>query len=189
MWSHGGLLGVVAPHLRVLPVRGGEEDPRGGQGDPEDPQAAEDEGEEGDQNPAAGSVTLSHQGCLKTHEELPAFETNKKKQPSAWPVWWPAGSRDSYVRHVYRRRHEKNSPHWDWHRTNVAQLNSKRRLCCLHFAFTAEKVKENVPFSCCKHHRLDMISRNILDESRAPPCLFTCVFLLFNLCHKQTAEA
>lgn len=70
---------MVAPHLRVLPVRGGEEDPRGGQGDPEDPQAAEDEGEEGDQNPAAGSVTLSHQGCLKTHEELPAFETNKKK--------------------------------------------------------------------------------------------------------------
>lgn len=71
---------MVPPHLRVLPVRGGEEDPRRGQGDPEDPQAAEDEGEEGDQNPAAGSVTLSPQGCLKRHEELPAFETKQKKQ-------------------------------------------------------------------------------------------------------------
>lgn len=56
---------MVPPHLRVLSVRGGEEDRRRGQGDPEDPQAAEDEAAEGDQNPAAGSVrtaaaTLSH---------------------------------------------------------------------------------------------------------------------------------
>lgn len=72
---------MVPPHLRVLPVRGGEEDRRGGQGDPEDPQAAEDEGEEGDQNPAAGSVTLSHRGCLKTHEELPAYRNRRKQLP------------------------------------------------------------------------------------------------------------
>lgn len=46
-WGHGLLLAVVLPHLRVLPVRGGEEDRRRGQGDPEDPQAAEEEGEKG----------------------------------------------------------------------------------------------------------------------------------------------
>lgn len=66
---------MVPPHLRVLPVRGGEEDRRGGQGDPEDPQAAEDEGEEGDQNPAAGSVTL------KTQEEPPADRNRQKQLP------------------------------------------------------------------------------------------------------------
>lgn len=45
--GHGGQLDVVPPHLRVLPVRGGEEGHRGGQGDQEDPQAAEEEGEKG----------------------------------------------------------------------------------------------------------------------------------------------
>lgn len=46
--SHGRLQDVVPPRLRVLPVRGGEEEHRGGQGDQEGPQAAEEEGEEGD---------------------------------------------------------------------------------------------------------------------------------------------
>lgn len=46
--GHGGLLDVVPPRLRLLPVRGGEEEHRGGQGDQEGPQAAEEEGEEGD---------------------------------------------------------------------------------------------------------------------------------------------
>lgn len=46
--GHGGVLDVVPPHLRVLPVRGGEEEHRRGQGDQEGPQAAEEEGAEGD---------------------------------------------------------------------------------------------------------------------------------------------
>lgn len=59
--GHGGLLDVVPPHLRVLPVRGGEAGHRCGQGDQKDPQAAEEEGEKGNQNPPAGSVT-AHRG-------------------------------------------------------------------------------------------------------------------------------
>ena len=54
---HGGLLEVVPPHLRVLSVRRGEEDHRCGQGDQEDPNAAEEEGEKRDKNPSAGSVS------------------------------------------------------------------------------------------------------------------------------------
>lgn len=46
--GHGGLPDVVPPCLRVLPVRGGEEEHRRGQGDQEGPQAAEEEGEERD---------------------------------------------------------------------------------------------------------------------------------------------
>lgn len=46
--GHGGLPDVVPPRLRVLPVRGGEEEHRRGQGDQEGPQAAEEEGEERD---------------------------------------------------------------------------------------------------------------------------------------------
>lgn len=46
--GHGGLPDVVPPRLRVLPVRGGEEEYRRGQGDQEGPQAAEEEGEERD---------------------------------------------------------------------------------------------------------------------------------------------
>lgn len=46
--GHGGVLDVVPPHLRLLLVRGGEEEHRRGQGDQEGPQAAEEEGEEGD---------------------------------------------------------------------------------------------------------------------------------------------
>ena len=53
----------MPPHLRVLSVRGREEEHRRGQADPEGPQAAEDEGEEGDQDSAAGSVlSLFHSG-------------------------------------------------------------------------------------------------------------------------------
>lgn len=61
----------MPPHLRVLPVRGREEDHRRGQGDPEDPQAAEDEGAEGDQDPAAGSVRTAavHGGDLKVKKQ------------------------------------------------------------------------------------------------------------------------
>lgn len=51
--GHGGLLDVVPPRLRLLPVRGGEEEHRGGQEDQEGPQAAEGEAEEGDQDPPA----------------------------------------------------------------------------------------------------------------------------------------
>lgn len=58
------LLAVVPPHLSVLPVRGGEEDRGRGQGDQEDPQAAEEEGEEGDQSPPAGSVTARWQSTI-----------------------------------------------------------------------------------------------------------------------------
>lgn len=46
--GHGRLLVVVPPRLRLLPVRGGEEEHRGGQGDQEGPPTAEKEGEEGD---------------------------------------------------------------------------------------------------------------------------------------------
>lgn len=55
--AHGGLLAVVPPHLRVLPVGGGEEEHRYRPGDQEEAEAAEAEGEEGDQNPASRSVT------------------------------------------------------------------------------------------------------------------------------------
>ena len=45
--GHGGLLAVLPPPVCVLPVRGGQDRPRGGQGDREDPQAAEEEREKG----------------------------------------------------------------------------------------------------------------------------------------------
>lgn len=52
--GHGGLLAVLPADLRLLPVRGREEDHGCGQGDREDPQAAEEEGAKGDQDPPAG---------------------------------------------------------------------------------------------------------------------------------------
>lgn len=55
-FGHGRLLAGVPP-LYVLYVRGREEICRCGQRDQEDPQAAEEEGEKGNQNPPAGLVT------------------------------------------------------------------------------------------------------------------------------------
>lgn len=48
VFGHGRLRAVVLQHLRVLSVRGGEEHHCCGQRDQEDPEATEEEGEEGD---------------------------------------------------------------------------------------------------------------------------------------------
>lgn len=68
-------------------------------------------------------LSLFHAGEIQTRQEE-LLLTRNKQEKTAQPVWWPAGRRASYVRHVSPFEYEKNGPDGDWHRPNVAQLKT-----------------------------------------------------------------